>query len=380
MIKNKKLILFVSFLLVLSIFVFAITSIQYYDGDGVDDASGIGLPANEDIYIDIHDYEGVNVEANGSIGGRNVYIPLNTKEEFESFYLNANPQYVTITHDDCEPFSCEDLEDLAEVNQGANCGLLNNGCGGWLNCGDLQCGDGEVCTSIDPVTSSQSCLNGNLNTCFAYLYHIEEIRGICYPDNGCLPVVDGPDITSERGRQYCFYVGTGYEDNTCRPGGGLTETGVYQVYDVDGVCKYSDTLTNLLADCDGISTVDDGNLEGVIFNANVYYPITLDSQSTGRQYYTVFTMDPNAFFTTPCYSTPEEIPGIGDEDYKEPGEPPEDDGFECYNCHDHCVQRAYTLCEDDTWSVGHDEVYDSCCEDSSQLECSELGYICPDPL
>lgn len=97
MVMNKKLILLFSFLLVFSVFVIAnIPGVDFFGGSAVSDSDGLALEAEFNIDITRYTAE-KNVEADGTTGGRNVYVPLKTEAEWNSFVANHDVHYVTLT-------------------------------------------------------------------------------------------------------------------------------------------------------------------------------------------------------------------------------------------------------------------------------------------
>jgi len=95
--------------------------------------------------------------------------------------------------------SCADKAGLAAVNDGFNCGLnLSDGCGGFMNC-TSNCATNEVCAEGTP---NSTCASGLLFDCDRALQ-----QGHCKLDNGCIPVIDVPSVSSSYGRAGCYING-----------------------------------------------------------------------------------------------------------------------------------------------------------------------------
>ena len=96
---------------------------------------------------------------------------------FKSF-ASKNASSIEVNCNICTPKTCADKTGLAAINDGFNCGkLLNDGCGGTLNCMD-NCEVGEVCSN---GAINSACDLGDISDCGGN----NRVKGHCEIDNGC---------------------------------------------------------------------------------------------------------------------------------------------------------------------------------------------------
>ena len=129
-------------------------------------------------------------------------VPFRTAMEWTAFksFATKNASIISVTCPECTPKTCADKTGLAAINNGFNCGsLLNDGCGGTLNCMD-NCAAGEVCSN---GAIGSACDLGDLSQCGGYKF-----KGHCEVDNGCIPIIDFAEIDANRhGRRGCVVIG-----------------------------------------------------------------------------------------------------------------------------------------------------------------------------
>ena len=130
-------------------------------------------------------------------------VPFRTAMEWTAFksFATKNASIISVTCPECTPKTCADKTGLAAINDGFNCGkLLNDGCGGTLNCMD-NCEVGEVCSN---GAINSACDLGDISDCGGN----NRVKGHCEIDNGCTPIIDFAIIDANKhGRMGCLLSG-----------------------------------------------------------------------------------------------------------------------------------------------------------------------------
>ena len=130
-------------------------------------------------------------------------VPFRTAMEWTAFksFATKNASIISVTCPECTPKTCADKTGLAAINDGFNCGkLLNDGCGGTLNCMD-NCEVGEVCSN---GAINSACDLGDISDCGGN----NRVKGHCEIDNGCTPIIDFAEIDANKhGRMGCVSSG-----------------------------------------------------------------------------------------------------------------------------------------------------------------------------